>query len=240
MDRVALFGRLFELVRQSQRENDRFDQAVADYLGVSRAEAHCLDVLEQFGPMTAGRLSELSRLTTGAITKVVDRLENAGYVSRVRDPADRRRVIVDLTPKLRRLAGKLYEIPEPLMAEFQAQFSERDLRVLIAYFERGSELADVRQARLASKIHKSGLRGGAHNGALLAFEASTDSQILGDRRSRSGAQEPPRYEQLRVATWLDAVERRVGRSAHAGPRVAARFDGARCLSARTPGATGLQ
>ena len=83
MDRVALFGRLFEMVRQSQRENDRFDQAVADYLGVSRAEAHCLDVLEQFGPMTAGRLSELSRLTTGAITKVVDRLENAGYVSRV-------------------------------------------------------------------------------------------------------------------------------------------------------------
>ncbi len=156
MDRVALFGRLFELDRESQRQNDRFDQAVADYLGVSRTEAHCLDVLEQFGPMTAGRLSELSRLTTGAITKVVDRLENAGYVSRVRDPADRRRVIVDLTPKLRRLAGKLYEIPESLMAEFQAQFSERDLRVLIAYFERGSELADVRQARLASKIHKSG------------------------------------------------------------------------------------
>ncbi|MGO9151407.1 MAG: MarR family winged helix-turn-helix transcriptional regulator [Acidimicrobiales bacterium] len=156
MDRVALFGRLFELVRESQRQNDRFDQAVADYLGVSRTEAHCLDVLEQFGPMTAGRLSELSRLTTGAITKVVDRLENAGHVSRVRDPTDRRRVIVDLTPKLRRLAGKLYEIPEPLMAEFQAQFSERDLRVLIAYFERGSELADVRQARLASKIHKSG------------------------------------------------------------------------------------
>ena len=156
MDRTALFGRLFELVRESQRQNDRFDQAVADYLGVSRTEAHCLDALEQFGPMTAGRLSELSHLTTGAITKVVDRLENAGYVSRARDPADRRRVIVDLTPKLRRLAGELYEIPEPLLAGFQAQFSERDLRVLIAYFERGSELADVRQARLASKIHKSG------------------------------------------------------------------------------------
>ena len=154
MDRVALFGRLFEMVRQSQRENDRFDQAVADYLGVSRTEAHCLDALEQFGPMTAGRLSDLSRLTTGAITKVVDRLENAGYVSRARDPADRRRVIVDLTPKLRRLAGELYEIPEPLMAEFQTRFSERDLRVLIAYFERGSELAEVRRARLASKILK--------------------------------------------------------------------------------------
>jgi len=154
MDRTALFGRLFELVRESQRQNDRFDQAVADYLGVSRTEAHCLDVLEQFGPMTAGRLSGLSRLTTGAITKVVDRLENAGYVSRARDPADRRRVIVDLTPKLRRLAGELYEIPEPLMAEFQTRFSERDLRVLIAYFERGSELAEVRRARLASKILK--------------------------------------------------------------------------------------
>ncbi|MGP8207804.1 MAG: MarR family winged helix-turn-helix transcriptional regulator [Acidimicrobiales bacterium] len=154
MDREALLGRLFELVRESQRQNDRFDQAVADYLGVSRTEAHCLDILDQFGPMTAGQLAELSGLTTGAITKVADRLEDAGYVSRARDPVDRRRVIVDLTPELRRLAGELYEIPEPLMADFQAQFSERDLRVLIAYFERGSELADVRQARLASKIHK--------------------------------------------------------------------------------------
>jgi len=153
MDRDALFGRLFELVRESQRQDDRFDQAVADYLGVSRTEAQCLDLLEQFGPMTAGQLAELSRLTTGAITKIMDRLEKAGYVSRARDPADRRRVMVDLTPRLRQLAGELYELPEPLMAEFQAQFSERDLRVLIAYFERGSELADLRQARLAAKIH---------------------------------------------------------------------------------------
>ena len=154
VDREALLGRLFQLVRESQRRNDGFDQAVADYLGVSRTEAHCLDILDEFGPISAGRLSVLSRLTTGAVTKVVDRLEAVGYVKRVSDPIDRRRVILDLTPKTRRLAANLYKAPEPLMTDFQAQFSDRDLQILISFFELGNELVDARSARLAKRVSK--------------------------------------------------------------------------------------
>jgi len=147
-ERSALIGRLFEVVRDAQRRNDEFDQAVADYLGVSRTEARCLDILDQGGPMTAGQLAERSHLTTGAITKIVDRLAEQGYVVRSPDPDDRRRVIVDLVPRVRRLAAELYELPPPVMRDFQALFSERDLRVLITYFERGIELAALRVARL--------------------------------------------------------------------------------------------
>ena len=42
--------------------------------------------------MTVGRIGELTGLTTGATTRLVDRLEQAGFVRRVADPADRRRV----------------------------------------------------------------------------------------------------------------------------------------------------
>ena len=149
--RAALIGRLFELVREAQRRTDEFDQAVADYLGVSRTEARCLDVLDDAGPMTAGQLAERSRLTTGAVTKVVDRLEGLGYVGRRPDPHDRRRVIVDLTPRTRRLAAELYEIPPAAMEDFQALFSDGDLGVLVTYFERGNELADLRRSRLEAR-----------------------------------------------------------------------------------------
>lgn len=154
LDRAALFGRLVELVRESQRRNDQFDEAVADYLGVTRTEAQCLDILEEYGPITAGRLSKLSRLTTGAVTKVVDRLEAVGYVRRVRDQDDRRRVILDVTPKMRRLAADLYEPPEPLMTKFQARFTDDELQVLVSYFELGNEMADARSARLANRLNR--------------------------------------------------------------------------------------
>jgi DNA-binding MarR family transcriptional regulator len=55
--------------------------------------------------MTAGRLAELSGLTTAAVTSVLDRLERAGYARRVRDQEDRRQVIVEVTPLLLERAG---------------------------------------------------------------------------------------------------------------------------------------
>jgi DNA-binding MarR family transcriptional regulator len=50
------------------------------------------------GPMTAGRLADLTGLTSGGVTNVLDRLERAGLVQRQRDPADRRKVIAVVGP----------------------------------------------------------------------------------------------------------------------------------------------
>jgi DNA-binding MarR family transcriptional regulator len=45
--------------------------------------------------MPAGKLGELTGLTTGAITGMIDRLEKVGYVRRTKDPKDRRKTIVE-------------------------------------------------------------------------------------------------------------------------------------------------
>jgi DNA-binding MarR family transcriptional regulator len=71
-----------------------FSQAVADRLGIGSSDLHCLNVLNLSGPITAGQLCALTGLTSGAVTRLVDRLEQAGMVERDRDPDDRRRVIV--------------------------------------------------------------------------------------------------------------------------------------------------
>ena len=66
-----------------------------------------MDLISRHGQMTAGQLARELQLTTGAITGLVDRLHKAGYVRRVADPDDRRRVLVRATAKEARV-GELY------------------------------------------------------------------------------------------------------------------------------------
>jgi DNA-binding MarR family transcriptional regulator len=108
---IAEGGKVF---RAYQTSNDNFDQAIADHLGMNRTDMRCIDLIDQAGGMTAGELARAAGLTTGAVTAVVDRLERAGMARRVADPADRRRVRIEVTPKLWELTG-------PLMGPFIAE-----------------------------------------------------------------------------------------------------------------------
>jgi DNA-binding MarR family transcriptional regulator len=74
-------------------------QTVAIRFGLSESDIETLEELIDMGATTAGKLAEITGLTTGAVTRVIDRLEQAGYVRRVPDPADRRRVIVEVVPE---------------------------------------------------------------------------------------------------------------------------------------------
>ena len=76
-------------------ETIMFHQSVADVLGLHITDHKCLDLIRQYGAMPAGRVAELTGLTTGAVTGIIDRLEKAGYVRRANDPKDRRRTIVE-------------------------------------------------------------------------------------------------------------------------------------------------
>src|SRR5437588_10284820 len=98
-ERRRLCEVLSDEIRANQRATDVVDELICQLLGINRTDARCLDILDQSGSMSAGDLAEASRLTTGAITAVIDRLERAGYARRVPDPSDRRRVLVELTPK---------------------------------------------------------------------------------------------------------------------------------------------
>jgi DNA-binding MarR family transcriptional regulator len=86
-------------LRRLNLQGSFFGQAVAIRFGLSESDIETLEALMDVGASTAGRLSELTGLTSGAITRVIDRLEQAGYVRRIPDPADRRRVIVELVPE---------------------------------------------------------------------------------------------------------------------------------------------
>lgn len=75
-----------------------FHSRIAEQMGVSVTDHKCLDIaMRAEGPLTAGQIARLSGLSTGAVTGVIDRLERRGFVRRVRDPHDRRKVLVELS-----------------------------------------------------------------------------------------------------------------------------------------------
>jgi DNA-binding MarR family transcriptional regulator len=70
---------------------------IAEQMGLSGTDHKCLELAVQAQePLTAGQIAQLSGLSTGAVTGVIDRLERRGFVRRVRDPHDRRKVLVEV------------------------------------------------------------------------------------------------------------------------------------------------
>jgi DNA-binding MarR family transcriptional regulator len=157
--KVELITELIAAIRASQTATDAFDHAVADYVGLDRTAYRCLDILDQEGPMTAGRLAERARLSPGAMTALLDRLEKRGFARRIRDTKDRRRVLVEVTPRLRAIAAQLYGTPGE-GADALAAYTTEQLEFLIgflrgnaAYQEEQMQRLDALKAREARKAH---------------------------------------------------------------------------------------
>jgi DNA-binding MarR family transcriptional regulator len=138
-DKREVFTQLIDEVRRSQAATDRFDEAVADALGVNRTDMRCLDTLDREGPVAAGRLAEATGLTSGAITTVLDRLERAGYARRIGDPADRRRVLVELTPEIRERTYSFYESHSALGERLFHRYTREQLELLLEFVRAGRE-----------------------------------------------------------------------------------------------------
>jgi DNA-binding MarR family transcriptional regulator len=144
-----IFEELVYEVRRSQTATDRYDEAVADAIGVNRTDMRCLDVIQREGPVPAGRLAEETGLTTGAITTVLDRLERAGYARRVRDPTDRRRVLVEVRPEA--LQGGFYTEHAALGERAFKRYTEAELELLLGFVREGRELNEREAAKLEAR-----------------------------------------------------------------------------------------
>jgi DNA-binding MarR family transcriptional regulator len=143
-----LFAELIDEVRQSQNATARFDQAVADALGVNRTDMRCLDILEREGPVPAGRLAEATGLTSGAITTVLDRLERGGFARRVADPGDRRRVLVELAPAMCDSANSFYAAHMAQAERLYQRYTREQIELLLEFVRAGRELNEREAAAL--------------------------------------------------------------------------------------------
>ena len=140
--RERLLTQLTHAVRLAGRHTVFFHEAVGDRLGLSAVDSRAMSYLQETGPVTAGRLAALTGLTSGAVTAMIDRLEEAGLVRRVRDPEDRRRVIVapvadpSRAPAADQLLARLGEA----FGKLTARYTNAQLAILVDFVTEASDM----------------------------------------------------------------------------------------------------
>lgn len=127
-------------------------ETVARKAGLSGTDHKYLGFLIQKGQMTAGELANLTGLTTGAVTGLIDRFEKKKLVKRRFAEDDRRKVIIEPNTK------NIMALLEPLYKEFRnksekliASFSNKEVKVLEAYFSKAIEIMSETTNKLNDK-----------------------------------------------------------------------------------------
>jgi DNA-binding MarR family transcriptional regulator len=182
--RAELVGMVTDEVREQQIAYDRFHDAVAAYLGLNRTDLRCLDILDLAGRQTAGKLAVRMGMSTGAVTAMLDRLEKAGYVRRLRDPGDRRRVLVEPTELAGERGQEIYAPFGEQVAPMFARFTDVQLALVRDFLRLGNDFYVVQTSRI-EQLARSGpqARGGAREpGGVVS---------PGKIREDSGSREDP-------------------------------------------------
>jgi DNA-binding MarR family transcriptional regulator len=144
---------LLAAVVQASRENSTiavfFHTAIAEQVGLGPTDEKTLFILQRYGSLTAGEIAQHTGLTTASVTNLIDRLERKGFVQRVRDLADRRRVIVQP------IQDRLAEF-ERLFSSIQASFdsvldtySNAELAVIADFLTRATRYSREAMAEFA-------------------------------------------------------------------------------------------
>ena len=151
-DRASSVAALDRALRETSAQSVLFSQAVADRVGMNPTDLESLDILARYGPMTAGRLAELTGLTTGAITGLVDRLESRGYARREPHPTDRRSVVVrPLLENAERDLASSYAAMSKAMDELVSRYSDDELAVIADFISRAATVTAEQIAKVRGK-----------------------------------------------------------------------------------------
>lgn len=149
-DRTKLLAELARELRQLNGLGASLFRAAGGQVKMTVTDMQVIDLLDTMGSATAGQLADLTGLTTGAITGMINRLEEAGFVSRERDPDDARRVIVrlatgkDATQEL----GRIFASLENAWEDLALQYDDAQIAFLLEFLKRGTAISRNELVRL--------------------------------------------------------------------------------------------
>ena len=127
-------------------------EAIAQTVGLNATDTKCIDLVLRApgGRLTAGQIAELSGLTTGAVTHILNRLEKRGFVERLRDENDRRKVLVRVCEASLAPLVPRYEAIGHSFMRLVEQYDDRDLRVICEYMEKAARVSEQELAALVA------------------------------------------------------------------------------------------
>jgi DNA-binding MarR family transcriptional regulator len=147
-------GELTRELRQLTSLSASIFRVAATRIGMAVTDMQVIDLLDLIGPSTAGQLADLTGLTTGAITRILDRLEKAGLVRRERDPNDGRKVIVrlergkDEMSKVRSILDSV----EKTWDEVASRYDEEQIAFLLSFLTHSNTLSRQKLVQLQQEV----------------------------------------------------------------------------------------
>lgn len=156
--RDDLIGALSWKMRRLSAETVLFHTAIADRLGINPTDLKCLDLAAGPEPVTAGRLAEVSGLTSGAITGVINRLEKAGLVRREQHPDDRRKVIITVSPDTSTRVVGLFGSITTSMLDLCSRYQDHELALVLDFISHVTDTTHAEANKLRQSADESGVR----------------------------------------------------------------------------------
>ncbi|MDH5033931.1 MarR family winged helix-turn-helix transcriptional regulator [Chryseobacterium cucumeris] len=116
-------------------------EAIARKAGLSSTDHKYLGLILQYESITAGEISKLTGLTTGAVTGLIDRLEKKNLLKREFTKEDRRKVIIiPNTENSMKLLGPIFEeLPQKTM-KLVSTYSKKEIETIERYFREATVL----------------------------------------------------------------------------------------------------
>lgn len=119
-----------------------FNHQAAATLGLSSTENEFLHLLGLNGPQSPGQLARATGLTSGSVTGVLDRLEQAGFVRRDHDPVDRRKIIITAEPDRLADVGTMFKAHKDVLAQVVSDYEADQLEVIADFLTRLADTAE--------------------------------------------------------------------------------------------------
>jgi len=146
--RARLIAELNRAAREASGLGVMFGEAIARHMAIDPTALECLGIIAARDDVTAGDLAAATGLTTGAVTGVIDRLEEAGFARRVRDAADRRKVHVRATAIALSAAAAHYRSLGRAVDALAERYSDKEIALLVDYFGRAGAIMLAEIAKL--------------------------------------------------------------------------------------------
>ncbi|GGD96347.1 MarR family winged helix-turn-helix transcriptional regulator [Paenibacillus nasutitermitis] len=154
--RKALMSQMQFLGQMLSTETALFHQAAAAKLGLGITDLKTISTLLQEGPMTAGQLSQRLNLTTGAVSNLIDRLEQRKFVKRAPDSKDRRKVIITAIKENLAPSDHIYRSMGDAFERLLETYTTGELEFLVRYNQATIELTMLESAKLTKLYRKAG------------------------------------------------------------------------------------
>lgn len=147
--RAALLETLARVGREHSDATVLFHARLAEHLGLPPTDYKTISLLERLGPLTAGDIGKHTGLASASVTSLIDRLADKGFVERVADPDDRRRVRVAV--RRDRVDGVRRQVPSPArsLSALWEQYSDDELHTIADFLERNAARLRDETARVA-------------------------------------------------------------------------------------------